>query len=179
MYQRILVPFDGSETSKLGLAEAIRFARLTGGRLRLMHMIDELAFALTMDAYAGHAGDWLNSLRQDGTRLLDGAKAVATAAGIETDAVLHDSFNGKLADCVATEALRWPADLIVVGTHGRRGVGRMVLGSGAENIVRSAPIPVLLVRSPQAVAASEPVESATPAQETQTVHLPTAALSIE
>ena len=173
MYQRILVPIDGSETSKLGLTEALRLAQLTGGRLRLLYVIDELSFALTMDAYAGYSGDWLKTLRENGSQVLNQAKLTAKEAGIEADTVLHDRFNGKLADAVASEALQWPADLIVIGTHGRRGVGRLVLGSGAEGILRIAPVPVLLVRTPQAVAVGAPAQGGTQ------VHLPTAALSIE
>ncbi|HYP85978.1 universal stress protein [Variovorax sp.] len=177
MYEHILVPFDGSNTSKLGLAEAIRLARLTGGRLRLMYVIDELSFALTMDAYAGLAGDWLNVLREEGARLLDEGKSIAAASGIEADTALHDAISGKLADSVALEALQWPADVIVLGTHGRRGIGRWVLGSGAESIVRSAPVPVLLVRAPEAVAAQMPASAGTQAQ--AHVQVPSAALSIE
>ena len=52
----------------------------------------------------------------------------------------------RLANVVVAEAARWPADLIVVGTHGRRGLSHVFLGSVAEGIVRSAPVPVLLVR---------------------------------
>lgn len=59
MSQRILVPLDGSSTSSRGQDEVIHLAKLTGRRLRLVHVIDELAFALAMDAYAGHAGNWL------------------------------------------------------------------------------------------------------------------------
>jgi nucleotide-binding universal stress UspA family protein len=173
MYQKILVPIDGSDTSTLGLEEAIRLAKLTKGRLRLFHAIDELSFALTMDAYAGYAGDWLNSLREGGTKLLQEAKAKALAAGIDAEIVLHDSFNGKVAELVAAEASNWPADLIVLGTHGRRGIGRMVLGSGAENILRTAPVPVLLVRSHAKAAVAEAPQVA------GRVSLPSAALAIE
>ena len=52
---------------------------------------------------------------------------------------------------MAEQARQWPADLIVIGTHGRRGVGRMLLGSDAEQIVRTAPVPVLLVRALEAL----------------------------
>ncbi len=62
IYQRILVPLDGSETSQLGLQEAIRVAQTTQGELRLFHVIDDLSFALAMDAYAGQTGDWLRVL---------------------------------------------------------------------------------------------------------------------
>ncbi len=154
MYQRILVPVDGSATSNCGLQEAVRLARLTHGRLRLLHVIDDLSFALVMDAYAGYAGDWHKVLHEDGVRTLAQARATVEAAGIEVDAVLHDNLTGTVYERVTAEASRWPADLIVVGTHGRRGLGRLVLGSSAEHILRYAPVPVLLVRAPQATATS-------------------------
>jgi len=173
MYQNILVPIDGSETSRHGVQEAIRLARLTNGRLRLFHVIDELSFALSMDAYAGYVGDWLNTLREAGARLLAEAKEMASAAGVDAEVVLRDSFNGKVAELVAAEATSWPADLIVLGTHGRRGFSRVFLGSGAESILRTAPVPVLLVRTHEEPAAAEAAEVAT------RVKLPSAALSIE
>ena len=149
MYQRILVPIDGSSTSAKGLAEAIRLAKLTGGRLRLVHVIDELSFALTMDAYAGRAGDWLKELRADATTLLEDARARAGEENVEADAVLRDSFKGAVHDQVIAEAAESQADLIVIGTHGRRGLGRWVMGSSAEHILRMSPVPVLLVRAPE------------------------------
>jgi len=155
MYQRILVPVDGSSTSAHGLGEAIRLAELTGGRLRLMHVIDELSFALAMDAYAGHSGDWLQELRNAGTQLLEEGKAKAAAAGVEADSVLCDNFRGAVSDRVTAEAASWPADLIILGTHGRRGLGRMVMGSSAEQILRTANVPVLLVRAPEAHAKAD------------------------
>ena len=152
MYQRILVPVDGSATSNRGLEEAIRLARLTHGRLRLLHVIDDLSFALVMDAYGGYAGDWHKVLHEDGVRTLAEARATVEAAGIEVDTVLHDSISSAVHERVTAEASRWPADLIVIGTHGRRGFGRLVLGSSAEHILRYAPVPVLLVRAPEATA---------------------------
>ncbi|RZI89521.1 MAG: universal stress protein, partial [Variovorax sp.] len=94
MYQRILVPIDGSSTSNRGLIEAIQVARLTGGRLRLLHVIDELSFALAMDAYAGLAGTWLEELRSTATKLLQAAQARAVEANVEADTVLIDRFKG-------------------------------------------------------------------------------------
>jgi len=173
MYQKILVPIDGSHTSSRGLQEAIRLAKLTRGRLRLLHVIDELSFALAMDAYAGHSGNWLDTLREAGMKLLKGAKAEALAADIDAEVVLHDSFNGKVAELVAAEASSWPADLIVLGTHGRRGIGRMFLGSGAESILRIASVPVLLVRSPEEAAVADAPKVAA------RVSIPSTALSIE
>jgi nucleotide-binding universal stress UspA family protein len=155
MYQRILVPIDGSSTSSQGLDEAIRLAKLTQGRLRLMHVIDELSFALAMDAYAGYTGDWLAQLRAAGSKLLEEARAKAAAAGVEAECLLCDTFRGAVAERVVSDAAAWPADLIVLGTHGRRGLGRMVMGSSAELIVRHATVPVLLVRAPEVQAKAE------------------------
>lgn len=147
MYNRILVPIDGSPTSTRGLDEAIQLARLTNGQLRLMHSVDELSFMLAADSYAG-AGDVWNLLQDAGAQILEQAAARARAAGVEVETVLSDSIQGRLPDLVAAEAVKWPADLIVLGTHGRHGVGRLVLGSDAEKILRIAPVPVLLVREP-------------------------------
>ncbi|WP_338618990.1 universal stress protein [Pigmentiphaga sp. CHJ604] len=149
MYQHILVPVDGSPTSQLGLDEALRLAALTKGRLRLIHVIDELSLAGSMGAYAAYS-DWLEVLRTNGEELLDRAQAQAKAAGVEADTVLHDNFAGPVHELVIQEARKWPAHLIVIGTHGRRGLPRMVLGSSAEKILREAPVPVLLVRQPEA-----------------------------
>jgi nucleotide-binding universal stress UspA family protein len=68
------------------------------------------------------------------------------AAGIKVDTLLRDSFEGRVCDLVVDSAKAWPADVIVIGTHGRRGVGRLLIGSDAEQIVRYARVPVLLVR---------------------------------
>ncbi len=147
MYQRILVPVDGSEPSNRGLKEAIRIAASTHGQLRLFHVIDDLSFALALGSDSGLSGDLLASLRGAGRKVLDTAQAAASAAGIEADTRLSDAFPGAVQDKVAAEAREWGADLIVLGTHGRRGAARLMLGSGAERILRTAPVPVLLVRA--------------------------------
>jgi nucleotide-binding universal stress UspA family protein len=173
MYQRILVPVDGSATSKRGLEEALRLAKLTQGQVRLFHVVDELSFALAMDAYSGYAGDWLKVLRDNGKRILDEAMATARAAGVEADAQLCDSFSGSVHEKVNAEVAKWPADLIVLGTHGRRGVGRVVMGSSAEHVLRYATVPVLLVRAPETRTNAEPVAAST------RVSLPSGALAFE
>lgn len=149
MYERILVPIDGSPTSELGLKEAMRLAMLTHGRLRLIHVIDEMSFALAADSYGNYAGELLDLLQKNGADLLAKAQTAARAQGLQTDTVLYENLAKTVAQRVVDEAVSWQADLIVVGTHGRRGVRRMVLGSSAEGILRTAPVPVLLVRAPE------------------------------
>jgi nucleotide-binding universal stress UspA family protein len=145
MYQRILVPFDGSDTSGRGLDEAIRLARLTGGRIRLVHVMDVLAF---VGGLSFGSDDVLRVLVDAGARTLAAAKARVEASGVPVDTYMPETFGERVCDVVVAQAKAWTADLIVIGTHGRRGIGRLVIGSDAEQIVRAAPVPVLLVRSP-------------------------------
>ena len=73
--------------------------------------------------------------------------AIAKAAGVAAQTKLLDAPGKRLGDSVAEAARAWEADLIVVGTHGRRGIGRVLLGSGAEQIIRLSPVPVLVIRA--------------------------------
>lgn len=146
MYQRILVPVDGSPTSNAGLDEAIRLAKLTGARLRLLHVVDQLPFALAADAYGGMTAQVVELLKESGRKILDEAHRRTASAGVDVDERLYESFDEPLCERVLEQVQSWKADLIVLGTHGRRGVRRMLLGSDAELIVRSSTVPVLLIR---------------------------------
>jgi nucleotide-binding universal stress UspA family protein len=146
MYKRILIPVDGSETSNKALVAALQLAREAGGRVRLVHVVEELAYLSGYAQFGGYSGELITAMRESGTKLLNDAMAIAQAAGVEADNLLLDNFGGRLAEVVADAAKQWNADLIVVGTHGRRGAGRVLLGSGAEQIIRLAPVPVLVVR---------------------------------
>jgi nucleotide-binding universal stress UspA family protein len=147
MYKRVLVPVDGSETSNRALTAALQLARNTSGRVRLVHVVDELAYVSGYDQYGGSSGQLIKVIRESGAKILDEAMAIAQAAGVEAEKMMFDNPGERLGETVAHEAKRWNADLIVVGTHGRRGVGRVLLGSGAEQIIRLAPVPVLVVRT--------------------------------
>lgn len=147
MYQKILVPIDGSPTANEGLAEAVKLGKLTGARLRLLHAVDMLSITLTPEASMSLSQPLIDTLKRAGQDILDKAKASVMAAGLEADTVLVDTLSGRISDLVVEEARKWGAELIVIGTHGRRGVGRLVLGSDAEQVLRLAPVPVLLVRA--------------------------------
>ena len=153
MYRRILVPVDGSAASAAGLEEAIRLAKGQRVRLRLVHVVNEYVAYQGFDlsgAGVYYAGDLIDSLRASGRKLVEKAAARVRKRGIKAEAAIFDSVAGRVADLIIAEAGRWRADLIVMGTHGRRGVNRLVLGSDAEIVVRMAPVPVLLVKSPAA-----------------------------
>ena len=150
MYRRILVPVDGSPTSARGLGEAIRLAKDQGAKLKLIHVVEEYAVVQSsgLDGGGAYAGDLLGLLREQGRKIVASAVARAGRAGVKAEAATFESFSDRSSDFIVSEAGKWRADLIVMGTHGRRGVSRLVLGSDAEIVVRSSSVPVLLVRSP-------------------------------
>jgi nucleotide-binding universal stress UspA family protein len=143
MYQRILVPVDGSATSSHGLDEAIRLAKLTGARLRLLHVIDGLIFSTGPELATA---DVVGVLVDAGAQILSQAKARVEANDVEVDTFLSESFGSRVCDVVVEQAKLWGAELVVIGTHGRQGVRRLFIGSDAEQVVRASPVPVLLVR---------------------------------
>lgn len=145
MYQKILVPIDGSETSMSGLKEAIKLAKREGSQLRLFHVVNEFILdgAYGADVYASTL---IESLREGGQKIISQAESLLREQGLQPDSVLIESIGGPAADLILAQAKEWPADLIVMGTHGRRGVRRLAMGSDAEDVVRRAPVPVLLVR---------------------------------
>ncbi len=146
MYRKILVPVDGSATSKLGLQEAIKLAKATGAALRIVYVANEFIFDaryLTPKTYEM----LLEAFRADGFSILDDARQLASRAGIEFQTDLIETVAGHVSDLILEVARQWPADLIVMGTHGRRGLNRLVLGSDAEMVLRSSSVPVLFVRA--------------------------------
>lgn len=148
MYRRVLVPLDGSATSTRGVREAIGLARAQGARLRLLNVLDERFFVSTGEGYTmSNIDKLIAALRAEGQKALDEASKGALRQRIKVDTSLVESRGRAVSDVILDEARKWRADLIVMGTHGRRGINRMLLGSDAERVLRSAPVPVLLVRA--------------------------------
>jgi nucleotide-binding universal stress UspA family protein len=148
MYRNILVAVDGSPVSALALKKAIELARITHARLCLFHALDELSISTALDPSRSYVGGWRAALVKQGEALLAEAAAAARQAGLEVETSLRDGFSGPVHVEIAEKAKAWGADLIVAGTHGRRGIHRLLLGSCAEQILRHAPVPVLLFRMP-------------------------------
>ncbi|KAE8759207.1 universal stress protein [Paraburkholderia madseniana] len=150
MYANILVAVDGSEASKRALNEAIRMAKLARARLTAVYVIDQSG-AFT---YAGACDPHLltDAERQVGHSLLDDALVKMQALGVAGDSEILETqgIAEDIASCIARCVERRSVDLVVMGTHGRRGMRRMVLGSVAERFVRHSPCPVLLVRETEA-----------------------------
>jgi nucleotide-binding universal stress UspA family protein len=146
MYGKILVPVDGSEASARGLSEAIKIAKCVGGQIRLVHFVNE--FVLDYAYGSGvYATDVIELLRKGGRSVLECARTAVQQQGITPECVLLESMGGRAADLIVAQANEWGAELIVMGTHGRRGLARVAMGSDAEEVVRSASVPVLLIRA--------------------------------
>ncbi len=155
MYAKILVPVDGSQASTAGLTEAIKIAKNQGSEIRLVHVVNDLI----VDAGYGagiYACDAAEVLRKAGRDILDAAQTTARREGVKTNSVLLDSVGGTASDVILTEAKACSADLVVMGTHGRRGLARLVMGSDAEAVVRACTVPVLLVHGQTRLKAAMP-----------------------
>jgi nucleotide-binding universal stress UspA family protein len=145
-YRKILVAVDGSPTSMKGLREAIRLAKDNRSQLVLMNVVNEFYAFANLDGFAPGV-DLVPTLREGGRRVLAKAKALTDKAGVRATTVMRETLGGPAADAIVREARKQRADLLVLGTHGHRGLRRMVLGSDAEQVVRASPVPVLLVRA--------------------------------
>jgi nucleotide-binding universal stress UspA family protein len=149
MYRNILVPIDGSKASVVGLKHAIELAKDQSARIRFLHVVDEAVVATAMADAAGAmvVPDIIDSLKQQGRKVPNNAQATAAAAGAKAESVQMSSRGQPVSDVILREAKRAKADQIVMGTHGRRGLSRLLLGSDAERVLREATVPVLLTRS--------------------------------
>ena len=150
MFKRILVPVDGSATSTKALTAALQLARDAGGRVRVLHSVDELAYLSGFE----YSGEVMKVARENATKVLDDAMAIAKSSGVPADQQLVDQPGARLGQTVSDAAKAWEADLVVVGTHGRRGIGRVLMGSGAEQVTREASVPVLVIRADESSAKS-------------------------
>ncbi len=148
MYRRILVPLDGSATAQRGFEEALGLAKAFDASLVLLHVVEfypvmmEMATSTTWEQVS-------ESLRDEGRRVLDRAHEAAQSAGIASEARLEDAAAVRVCDVIVAQARERHCDLIVMGTHGRRGLGHALIGSDAERVVRMSPVAVLLVRVPK------------------------------
>jgi nucleotide-binding universal stress UspA family protein len=145
MYKHILAAIDGSETSNAGLRHAIQLAKEHRAQLRLVHVVDEVDFNFES---SDEVMQFRDGLMKSGDILLQKGRKVAIKANLEVQTKLLEiqTLGERVADVIVAEAKSWPADLVIVGTHGRRGLSRVFLGSVAEGIARTAPTPVLLIR---------------------------------
>jgi len=145
VYARILVAVDGGTASERGLNEAIGLAKATGARLLLVHVLDTLILDTEIAATAYYQA-LADEIRSSGLKILEHAALIAHDAGVSFDQKMIEKIGAHAWKEIIAQAAEWHADLIALGTHGRRGLKRLVLGSDAELVLRHSPVPVLMVR---------------------------------
>ncbi len=155
MFKRVLVALDGSAASTAGFKAAMRLAGDQDARLVGLHVIDLATMAMELGqgfVPPSYVDALYDSLRKNGERVLARAGAAAAAAGVDFTPVIVESGSGTVAQAILAQARKSKADVIVIGTHGRRGFSRILMGSDAEAVLREATVPVLLVRKAERAA---------------------------
>ena len=141
MYDDILLATDGSEPARRAAEHAVERAAADGATLYALYVIDADPSPLAVSR-----ADVRETLVEVGEQAAEAAlsdvESLAAASGVELETVVAE---GRPAECIVSEAAEHGIDLVVMGTHGRPGVSRRLLGSVTERVVRSSPVPVLTV----------------------------------
>ncbi|MBB3010055.1 universal stress protein [Cupriavidus alkaliphilus] len=147
MYHRILVAMDGGAASELALDQAMVIAQACDAEVEVVYVIDDRS--PFMDVAGLDPVRLVEDLTIAGESVLAAARGRLAAGHVRhvTRLLGKPMVEGDIAMTIATEANAWGADLIVMGTHGRKGVRRLVMGSVARGVLAEALAPVLLVRT--------------------------------
>lgn len=140
MFRRILIPTDGSPCADLAVGEGLALAVALGSEVTILHVVEE-PISLYTDTLVYPTG-LRQVLHEVGVEVLRSAAELAEAKGVDARVELVERGTSARSILEAAE----DADLIVIGTHGRRGFDRLVFGSVAESVLRRSPVPCLAVR---------------------------------
>ena len=160
MYRRILVPIDGSDTSMRAVTEAVKLAHLCSARIDLLHIVEVQSSGFEPPEV--YLRDVLPAFIERGEKLLKETANALRASGVPVETVLIEGGTEHVWQFIVEQARLRGVDLIVLGTHGRRGFNRLMMGSDAEQVARTSPVPALLI-GPHA-----PAVQPRPAKETLT-----------
>jgi nucleotide-binding universal stress UspA family protein len=165
MYQQILVAVDGSETSTHALDAALQLAHDAGAKLQPLFVVDvPLLVYATPGSEPTHVR---NALLEKGAHVIADAVASMKRAGVQgTPRIIETGLSGDdIAHCILCAASDFKADLVVMGTHGRRGFQRLVLGSVAERFLRIAQCAVLMISAHGGKPVASGAQAAEPVKE--------------
>ena len=144
MFKHILVPVDGSPTSMLAVNQAAGLAKVFGSQVTAVYVIDPYPFTGVGADFAYGQAQYLSAATADAHAALDSVKSAMEQAGIPVDTVMGEGHS--VHDGIMEAAKTTGADLIVMGSHGRRGLEKQVLGSVTQRVLGDSLIPVLVVR---------------------------------
>jgi nucleotide-binding universal stress UspA family protein len=146
MYFRILAAIDGSPQSERALREAIGLAVALGSDLVLLHVVEDMRPLLPGELASRDDGAHQRALADFGHALLQHAANAAAEAGAKAEPVQREARRVNVARTILDEAAARECGLIVLGSHGRRGLTPLPLGGDADGVIASATMPVLVVR---------------------------------
>ncbi|WP_210547008.1 universal stress protein [Rhodoferax sp. PAMC 29310] len=145
MFKHILVPIDGSATSQLAVDKAIGLAKAFGSQVTAIFVIDPYPFTGVGTDFAYGQAEYLSAASAEANAAIKSAKAVFKAADLAVETAVVESNNAWRG--IVQKAESSQADLIVIGSHGRSGLERLVLGSVTQAVLSHTHLPVLVVRT--------------------------------
>lgn len=144
MFKHILVPIDGSATAHLAVEKAIALAQAFGSRVTAIFVIDPYPFTGVGTDFAYGQAEYLSAATAEANAAIKNAKAAFEAAGVSADTSVVEAHAPWRGVVEAAESLQ--TDLIVMGSHGRSGLEKLVLGSVTQAVLSHTRLPVLVVR---------------------------------
>jgi nucleotide-binding universal stress UspA family protein len=142
MYKKILIPTDGSNCSQMAIREGLEVAKYMGARVTFLYVVENISSSLWISPESVPYGlELVEDLKRVGSEALSKASELAQAAGVEAETKLVEA---RPVEAILAEAKNH--DLIVMGTHGRSGLDRFLLGSVTEAVLHRSEKPVLVLR---------------------------------
>ncbi len=145
MFKKILVPLDGSDTSQAALHTAIGMAQAFGSSLVLVSVYDPFPFIVAGPDYGYAQVQYVDAVKAESEATVLAGRQLAEAAGLQVATQVIDA--PKTWRAILDAAAATQAGLIVMGSHGRSGLDKLVMGSVAHSVLQHAPLPVLVVRA--------------------------------
>ncbi|MBV8621247.1 MAG: universal stress protein [Curvibacter sp.] len=144
MFKHILIPVDGSTTAALAVDKAIALAKAFSSDVTAIYVIDPYPFTGVGADFAYGQSQYLSAATAEANASLAAARKAIEDAGVvvKTTVVEGHSIHRGILDTAETLG----SDLIVMGSHGRRGIEKLVLGSVAQKVLSDAHLPVMVVR---------------------------------
>lgn len=144
MFKKILVPVDGSSTSQAAVSKATELAKAFGSTVTVIYVIDPYPFTGVGTDFAYGQAEYLSAATAEANTAVHAAKESFAAAGVTVDTSIIEAHTAWRGIVEAGESLQ--ADLIVMGSHGRSGLEKLVLGSVAQAVLSHTKLPVLITR---------------------------------
>ncbi len=143
MFKKIYVPIDNSDISDKVLGDAIAFAKSSGAKLKISHVVnlEQITFGIEMIGVA----ELKDTLMGIANRLVEHVKDVLKTNSVEAEVTLLENYGADLASLIVEDAKAWGADLFILGSHHLGSFAHFVTGGIAEDLAHDTNIPILLI----------------------------------